>query len=281
MSFKTVQPRYKDNIFILISFSSFFFLFSSFVNSAIPNGHAHNDYNQERPLFDALSHGFRSIEVDIHLVRQNLYVAHTFAGIRPGRTLERLYLDPLLEWIRDHDGRVYNDSLAIFLLVDIKSGAVSTYMRLRMVLKEYEDILHVFGKDDQNWKPVVVVLSGNRPKKLMSAETIRYAAYDGRSADLDSDVPRSLMPIISEKWSRLFSWRGKGPVPEDERKKLQTTVERAHQSGRMIRFWATPNAPSRREAIWEVLMDAGVDLINIDDLSGFYEFHSRKSSTKY
>jgi len=61
----------------------------------IPHLHAHNDYNNERQLIDALSYGFRSIEVDIFLMTNDLYVAHTIADIWPGRTLKELYLDPL------------------------------------------------------------------------------------------------------------------------------------------------------------------------------------------
>ena len=30
--------------------------------------HAHNDYEHTRPLFDALDHGFGSVEADVHLV---------------------------------------------------------------------------------------------------------------------------------------------------------------------------------------------------------------------
>lgn len=42
----------------------------------LEKAHAHNDYEHERPLFDALSHGFTSVEVDVHLVDGKLYVSH-------------------------------------------------------------------------------------------------------------------------------------------------------------------------------------------------------------
>jgi glycerophosphoryl diester phosphodiesterase len=35
-----------------------------------------------------------------------------------------------------------------------------------------------------------------------------------------------------------------------------------------VRFWATPESP----AVWGELVDAGVDLINTDDLAGLREF---------
>ena len=36
-------------------------------NEAVPNTHAHNDYENENPLSDALSYGFVSVEADIWL----------------------------------------------------------------------------------------------------------------------------------------------------------------------------------------------------------------------
>ena len=63
----------------------------------LPQAHAHNDYEHARPLFDALDHGFCSIEADIWLVDDQLLVAHDFDKVSPERTLQGLYLDPLLE----------------------------------------------------------------------------------------------------------------------------------------------------------------------------------------
>jgi hypothetical protein len=50
-------------------------------DSVIPlvNAHAHNDYEHDRPLFDALDHGFCSVEADIHLVDGQLLVAHNLS----------------------------------------------------------------------------------------------------------------------------------------------------------------------------------------------------------
>src|SRR5512135_1483640 len=40
------------------------------------HAHAHNDYQHERPLLDALDRGFCSVEADVHLVNGELLVAH-------------------------------------------------------------------------------------------------------------------------------------------------------------------------------------------------------------
>jgi len=41
----------------------------------------------------------------------------------------------------------------------------------------------------------------------------------------------------------------------------------------LIRFWATPDiAGKERDAVWTELLEAGVDLINTDDLTGLRAF---------
>jgi len=42
---------------------------------ALRGAHAHNDYQHERPLLDALAHGFQSVEADVFLVEGKLLVA--------------------------------------------------------------------------------------------------------------------------------------------------------------------------------------------------------------
>src|SRR5262245_24855387 len=69
--------------------------------------HAHNDYEHKRPLFDALDQGFCSVEADVFLTDGRLLVGHERKDLRPERTLESLYLDPLRERARANGGRVY------------------------------------------------------------------------------------------------------------------------------------------------------------------------------
>ena len=57
-------------------------------------------------------------------------------------------------------------------------------------------------------------------------------------------------------------------MPNEERAKLREMVRKAHRSGRMIRFWATPD----NAAVWEELYRAGVDLINTDRLERLDSF---------
>ena len=236
------------------------------------HAHAHNDYEHARPLFDALDHGFCSVEADIYLVDGQLLVAHERDKVKPERTLQALYLDPLRERVKKNGGRVYPTTPDFTLLIDVKTDAEKTYAVLRDVLKQYADMLTVFRPDATEPKAITVIISGNRARNVMAAETLRYAALDGRLSDLDGNDSKHLIPLVSDNWQSSFKWRGAGPMPDDERQKLKQTITRAHQQGRRVRFWATPDQP----AFWRELQAASVDLFSVDDLAGLQKFLEQK-----
>jgi glycerophosphoryl diester phosphodiesterase len=240
--------------------------------------HAHNDYEHERPLFDALEHGFTSVEADVWLVDGELLVAHDREDVRPGVTLESLYLDPLDELVRQQGHSVYPHwDGSLQLLIDIKSEGESTYAAIEQELSEHPAIMTHYSNGTTKPGPVTAVISGNRPLATMQAQDKRFAFFDGRSADLASGMPAELMPLVSDNWTKLFTWRGIGPMPELERAKLHAYVEAAHAEGYRVRFWATPDQPGEaREAMWTELHAAGVDHINTDDLAALEEFLSSR-----
>jgi hypothetical protein len=234
----------------------------------LAQAHAHNDYLHTRPLLDALDHGFTSVEADIFLVDGKLLVAHSQSQLDPRRTLELLYLDPLRARVREGQGSVYPGGGAFQLLVDIKSAGEATYAALAKVLADYADIVSVVRDGQLEPKAVNVVISGNRPVKMMAAEKVRYAGLDGRMADLDSDAPANFLPLVSDNWVLYFKWKGEGPIGDADRKKLQDVVAKAHAHGRKIRLWATPDNIN----VWRELRAGGVDMINTDDLAGLEKF---------
>lgn len=240
---------------------------------AAPAGHAHNDYAHARPLFDALSHGFASVEADVHLRDGQLFVAHTAKEIVPGRTLQSLYLEPLAERIEMNGGSVHGDGRPLILLIDVKTSASKTYLALHRLLQGFQGILTVYSGQDVRPGPVVAIVSGRRDKSAMAAQGVRYAACDGGLLDLNSGVPPSLMPLVSLPWPTQFSWRGDGAMPPAARARLDRIVADAHAAGRLVRFWATPDEPgAHRDAVWRTLAEAGADLINTDDLAGLERF---------
>ena len=236
----------------------------------IVRGHAHNDYQHPRPLLDALEHGFNSVEVDIHLVGDELLVAHDLEEVDTARTLERLYLAPLRTRVAAHGGAVHAGADPFLLLIDIKGDAEATYARLHPLLRRYADVLTITVGDLVVEGPVVAVLSGNRPRSALLAAPVRFASFDGRLDDLDLEagLPASFMPLVSENWRSITDWDGEGVAPPGLRGELQALASEAAAQGRRLRFWGTPDRP----AVWALLRDTGVDLINTDDLVGLSAF---------
>ena len=234
----------------------------------LPNAHAHNDYEHTRPLFDALDQGFGSVEADIYLVEDHLLVAHDRSQVKPERTLQALYLEPLRARVKANKGRVHPGLAQFYLLIDIKTDAVKTYEVLRGVLKEYGELFTVFRADRTETNAVTAVISGNRPRELLAAEDPRLAALDGRLPDLEGPLNRHVIPWISESWSSQFKWRGAEEMPNDELDKLRKIVSTAHAQGRKVRFWGAPDDPQ----LWHVQLAVEVDLINTDKLAELRKF---------
>lgn len=228
--------------------------------------HAHNDYRHARPLADALAHGFRSVEADIWLTNGALLVAHDFQDTSPEKTLEALYLDPLRAFFRTNPRTGGMPPLT--LLIDVKSDAEKTYAVLREVLRRYPDILTRFETNTIHTNAVMVIISGARAEAVLRAEPVRFAALDGRAPDLEKNPPLALVPLVSDNWTKYFQWRGVGPMPGEEREKLQQLATRTHAQGRRLRLWAAPD----NEAGWKELFEAGADLLNTDKLRDLERF---------
>lgn len=234
----------------------------------LSNAHAHNDYWHERPLLDALDRGFTSVEADIFVVDDKLLVGHDRKELKPERTLESLYLEPLAQRVKENGGSVHKGTERFILLVDIKSDAKAALAPLNEALSRYADVLTVVDNGEVKEGAITIVISGNRAVAELESAKLRYVGIDGRLSDLESQRPAHLMPIISDNWTSHFAWRGDGEISAEERRKLREIVEKAHAAGRIMRFWGTPE----NEAVWRELRSAGVDLVGTDQLDRLATF---------
>lgn len=230
----------------------------------LPNAHAHNDYAHTRPLFDALDQGFTSVEADVYLVDGEIYVYHDLPEtLDPNRTLRKLYLDPLQQHIEQNDGQIYPGyETTFFLMIDIKKEGPAVYEKLKEQLADYQEILTGYDEKQRIERQVTVFLSGDRPVQILLQETERFMALDGRPNDIGKGISSDYMPVVSTNFKQMFSWRGKGEMPTKEWQKLRMLTANVHSEGKRMRFWGTPDDPK----VWETLLRAQVDLLNVDDL---------------
>jgi hypothetical protein len=232
------------------------------------HAHAHNDYEHKRPLFDALDHGFCSVEADIHLVNGQLLVAHNLSDTKPDKTLQALYLEPLRKLAKEHHGKIYGNEPRFFLLIDLKTDFSKIYPVLHEVLRSYADIVTEFKDGVSNQRPVTAVLTGNAQTAVIPHVEDRFAGVDGHLNVLDKMKTGDEVLWISENWKSFFKWNGKGQIPDAERARLRDYVARAHAKHKLIRFWNAPQGDN----FWSELAKDGVDLLNADDLAGLEKF---------
>jgi hypothetical protein len=83
--------------FISVSLSIQFIAAQSVKSYSTAQAHSHNDYERAHPFTDAYEQQFGSVEADIFLVNDTLFVAHNLKDIRHGRTFTALYLLPILQ----------------------------------------------------------------------------------------------------------------------------------------------------------------------------------------
>lgn len=239
-------------------------------------GHSHNDYEQERPLWEALENGFTSIEIDIFTAADNgLHVSHIPFALLQKPTLEKLYLAPLKEWIDKNGGQVFPDTqVTLTLMIDLKGNGSRTYPILKETLEKYKDYLTVYNKGRlAKQGPLRIMFSGSRPMSILNRETEQLFCIDG---SLGGDYAESNVFVARESapFSAYFKKRCNGKLSEKEEEDLKRLVEKTSAKNREIRFWAAGNKIKR----WQTLKEAGVTVINVDKLKTFNRWINQQDS---
>lgn len=235
---------------------------------------SHRDDERARPLHESLELGIRFIEMDVWHVFGQTLVAHDPQDLRPGRTLRKLYLEPLRDL---HADRALAGGSPVWLFVDTKTRARPMHAALERLAHEFDDLV-ADPADPTDERPVRLVLTGNRPDyEHLQNTPDRRTALDGRLADIGVRTDARVMPVVSDHWPTHFGWRGRGAMPDTERTWLRAHVATLRAAGQRLRFWETPDAPGpERDAVWSTLLDEGVDLINTDDVRGLAAFLRRR-----
>lgn len=232
------------NTFILIFFTISIWGISQ--NSGI---HSHNDYQQNVPFWDAYAHGCNSIETDIFLQKNQLFVAHEIESIHSAKTLQNLYLSPILSVFQEKtiSPRPFQ------WLIDIKSEAKPT---LNLLIKELQPIQKYLYP--QNPNGIKIVISGNRPDFNDYQNYPEHIFFDYQSENLPKDL--SKIALLSLDFSDYSVWNGKGRLVHAEEKALKNIISKAKNAQLPIRFWANPDSKSG----WYTLQKLGVDFIGTD-----------------
>lgn len=240
------------------------------IATPISNGHAHNDYEHDRPLYEALENGFASIEIDVYSYNGQAIVSHYDDDLGSKPTIQELYLEPLAKIISDNGGSVFpNSDQQLILMVDLKEDKTLLLEILEKIFIEYDLLIKSSLDAWEVWKPIQIILSGDPPLEKLLYDKTGYFYLDGRMHHLDDEsIPDYLIPRVSMSYRGNFTWLPDGELPKEELQKMREMIEKAHAHGKKFRFWAHPET----EEFWKLLHREGVDWINVDNLEKYHSF---------
>ena len=228
------------------------------------NAHSHNDYEQPIPFFDAVSRQFGSIEADVFYQAEpeELWVAHTKEELKTKkRSLDSLYLIPLVKQIRQNNGFIWTDrTRRLQLMIDLKTAAAPTLGLLIKKLEKYPELINC---------PVLrIVISGNRPDPSLYHSFPSFIWFDGNIGTQYSAAALSRIAMLSAPLQQFTSWNGNGRIPEKELQPLVQAIADAHALQKPVRFWGSPDNINT----WYTMMRLKVDFINTDRIQPLADF---------
>ena len=233
----------------------------------------HNDAVYNAPLFDALALGYRFIEADVHLIKNEILVYHRKPFFpNYNKSLTNCYLKPLFEIIKNKGSVFPKSKEPIYLILDIKTDAEQTYKAIKSTLLPFYPMLTHWEDGIEKSNSVSIILSGNRPIQTIKVEKKRWVTIDGRLEDIDKNYTPQLMPIISDKYSKVFGFSFFSKKPNAKQlNHIKDLSKQIHQQNKLFRLWGIPE----QESIWKMLLDNGLDLISTDRIKKLNTFFNK------
>jgi len=223
------------------------------------NAHSHNDYEQKRPFYMAYNAHFGSIEADIWVLDQQLLVAHNKSDLTSAKSLDSLYIQPIVKLFRTNGGKAWTDHPSTYqLMIDLKTAAEPTLSVLVEKLSHYPDVFD----PKVNRNSVRIVITGNRPVPSEFSKYPLFIFFDGNINRKYTNSELKRIALYSENLAQFTTWKGLDAIPEKEEQRLKQIIDSVHGLDKKIRFWNAPDTPSA----WNTLMKLKVDYLNTDHI---------------
>jgi alkaline phosphatase len=228
--------------------------------------HAHNDYDQRHPLSGAIREKASSIEADVFPVHGKLMVAHDKDDITSSRTLDAMYLEPIVKDFSRHGGKTVSSDpgYTFYLMIDIKEAPDTVLPLLISLLKRHPAC---FDRE-ANPMAVQVFISGNRPPDTTFHLYPAVIMFDGLPGKSYRPADAAKVVMISADFQYYSHWDGETKFPGQDAERLRGVITNAHRLGKPVRFWG---APDTRDC-WRVLINLGANVINTDHVKACRKF---------
>lgn len=149
--------------------------------------HSHNDYWRRVPLYSAIEAGCIGVEADIWLFQEELFVGHSVASLTPNRTLNSLYIHPILDILSkqnpkttllpegDHQPHGVFDTdpeQTLILLIDFKTAGEGLWPFVQSALEPLRSQNYLTRANGTQIipGPITVVGTGNAPFHLVNSD---------------------------------------------------------------------------------------------------------------
>lgn len=249
--------------------------------------HSHNDYWRPVPFFSALSVGCVSAEADVWLVNKTLYIGHERSALTTTRTLNSLYIQPLLDVLRRqnppsafitsperaHGAFDAAASQTFYLWVDVKTNGTEAWPYVVQALQPLRDAGYLTRLNSSGGivdGPVTVIGTGSTPLNQIQNLAERDYFWDAPVATLNtsfSNITSTVSPIASTNFAAQFGRITGTAFNETQLARLRSQIAVANSKGIRVRYWNTPAWPiSIRNTVWKTLVTEGIGLLNADDL---------------
>ncbi|KAH6632916.1 hypothetical protein C7974DRAFT_433126 [Boeremia exigua] len=215
--------------------------------------HSHNDYWRPVPLYSALAAGCVSVEADVWLAEDSeLLVSHSWKTTTQARTLNSLYLKPLL-WIfdkrnisqasvEDREVGVFDadPNVSVVLLIDFKGDRHAIWPVLLTQLKplQNKNWLTYYDGEKIHCRPLTIVGTGNTPIELVqSTLPDRFVSFNALLTSISNTTynytnsyyaSARLEDAIRKLWLNRLS------IKQEET--LREQVKRAEEKGLKSRY---------------------------------------------
>ncbi len=196
--------------------------------------HSHNDYWRRVPLYSAIEVGCISVEADVWLFDEQLYVGHSLASLTPNRTLASLYIDPLVRILENqnpatrfhpagnnsHHG-VFdtNPEQPLTLLIDFKTPGTPLFPYVVAALEPLRSrgyLSHRNGSAIVS-RPIIVVGTGNTPFNLVDSvdsNPHKDIFFDAPLEEMWEGLPEEEHPSAEKPGSSVYGADLGASMPE-------------------------------------------------------------------
>ncbi|EFR00904.1 hypothetical protein MGYG_03907 [Nannizzia gypsea CBS 118893] len=253
--------------------------------------HSHNDYWRDVPFYTALSAGCISIEADVFLFNDTLFVGHEESALTKQRTLQSLYIEPLMGVLKKTNPKspfvngptrhgVFDASSGqtLYLWIDVKNDGEKAWPHIVKALQPLRDANYLTKvQNNQTFVPgpVTVIGTGGTPLDQVVSAANRDYFYDGPLKDL-TGFTSLISPIASTSLMEVvgdITSDSENPLNATQLEAVRKQIKTAKEKGIGVRYWETPGWPIRlRNELWRTLWKEGVALLNADDVNAAKEY---------